>query len=59
MKKSDLVAGFRYKIKCGWGWTNAKFLYDYRGINGKTTYLWETPKGFRFISYDLEDTIEL
>lgn len=51
--------GNYYRIKCGWGWTKAKLEYTLNLDNGKTKYGWVTPTGFRFCSYDLEDTREL
>lgn len=44
-----------YLIKCGWGLTKAKLLYEYQGV-----YYWKDVKtGFEFISHDLDDTTKL
>lgn len=43
-----------YKIQCGWGETVAKLLYKQDGI-----YYWQAKNGFKFITHDLNDTIEL
>ena len=54
-----LIKGDFYNIRCGWGLTKAKFEYSTLLETGKTQYYWITPKGFRFCSYDLENTKEL
>jgi hypothetical protein len=61
----ELVIGDYYKIKCGWGNTKAKLTSYGVAVSpvgketGKTIYRWEDKKGFKFCSYDLEDTVKL
>lgn len=54
MKESDLIGGFKYKIKCGWGDTIAEYLYPERDSKGKIRYVWQEVGGIRFHSYDLD-----
>lgn len=58
LTEDKLVSGFKYTVKCGWGDTKAEYLYsiDY---NGKRQHNWQEVGGIRFVSYDLEDTVEL
>ena len=58
MTEQDLTSGFTYYIKCGWGLTKAKYLYSIKLDNGKTQYNWQEVGGIRFVSYDLDDTVE-
>lgn len=54
----ELVVGDIYRIKCGWGWTNAKLIGKGSMTDGKPRFEWQDMKNkiFTFCSYDLEDT---
>lgn len=54
MIESDLIGGFRYKVKCGWGTVVADYLYPEWDSNGKLRYVWKEVGGIRFHSYDLD-----
>lgn len=43
-----------YRIKCGWGETKARLMYQDKGV-----YYWQATNGFKFISHDLKDTVKL